>query len=96
MRLLLALAWRPQLVLLDEPGVGLDVPSRRAMLSEILQIVQDPQRTVIFSSHQVDDVERLTDRVLILDQGRIVGDGPVETLTGGEKSLEELLVGGVS
>lgn len=93
LRLVLALAWHPQLVLLDEPGVGLDVPSRRAMLAEILQIVQDPGRTVIFSSHQVDDVERLADRVILLDQGRILADGPTETVTGGSMSLEELLAG---
>ena len=66
------------------------------MLAEILQIVQDPERTVIFSSHQVDDVERLADRVLILEKGKIVADGPTETITGGKRSLEEVLAGGAS
>lgn len=93
LRLVLALAWHPTIVLLDEPGVGLDVSNRRAMLSEILQIVQSPDRTVIFSSHQVEDVARLADRVILLRQGQIIADGSVEAIIG-TQSLEEVLAGG--
>ncbi len=96
LRLVLALAWRPDVVLLDEPGTGLDVRQRRSMLAEVLAVVRDPARTVLFSTHQVDDVERVADRVVILDGGRIAADGPTDAITGEGRTLEEILAGGVA
>lgn len=92
-RLVLSLAWRPALLLLDEPGTGLDVPSRRAMLAEVLSIVRDPSRTVFFSSHNAEDVERIADRVVLLDKGKIVADGATSDVVGEGRTLEEVLAG---
>ena len=92
LRLLLAMAWRPQILLLDEPGTGLDPRLRRAMLSEVLEIVRDPRRTVLFSTHQVDDVERVCDRLLLLSKGRIIADGPADSVVPDGATLEQMLV----
>lgn len=93
MRLVVTLAWKPRLVLLDEPGTGLDVVSRRAMLAEVLDIVRDPERTVVFSSHHAEDVERIADRVVVIDGGRIVIDGPTADVVGEGRTLEQVLLG---
>jgi ABC-2 type transport system ATP-binding protein len=93
-RLVLALCWRPKLVLLDEPATGLDVPSRRQMLAEVMGVVRDPERSVIISSHQAADIERIADRVLLIERGRIVADGAPHDVAGAGRTLEERLAGG--
>jgi ABC-2 type transport system ATP-binding protein len=90
-RLVITLAFRPELVLLDEPATGLDVPARRALLDLVLGVVRDGTRTVVLSPHQVDDVERVADRVILLETGRIVGDGTAAEVAGEWRSLEERL-----
>lgn len=93
-RLALAMGPRPEVLLLDEPATGLDVPSRRALLAELLDLMQDERRVVVIASHQTDDVERVADRLLMLERGAVVGDGSVAALTGERRSLEEVLAGG--
>lgn len=78
--LLLALAHRPELLVLDEPSSGLDPVIRRDILTAIVRTTADDGRTVLFSSHLLDEVERLADRVAILHQGRIVLDESLETI----------------
>ncbi len=70
--LLIALAYRPDLLLLDEPSSGLDPVVRRDILSAIVRTVADEGRTVIFSSHLLDEVERVADSVVMIHEGRIV------------------------
>lgn len=70
--LLTALAYRPELLLLDEPSSGLDAVVRRDILSAIIQTVANEGRTVLFSSHLLDEVERVADRVAMIHQGRLV------------------------
>jgi ABC-2 type transport system ATP-binding protein len=90
-RLVVTLAFRPEIVLLDEPATGLDVPARRALLDLVLGVVRDGTRTVILSSHQIDDVERIADRVLLLEWGRLVADGTAAEVAAGAPNLEERL-----
>jgi len=90
-RLVVTLAFRPELVLLDEPATGLDVPARRALLDLVLGVVRDGTRTVILSSHQIDDVERIADRVLLLQGGRLVADGTAAEVAAGAPNLEARL-----
>ncbi len=78
--LLLALAHRPELLVLDEPSSGLDPVVRRDILSAIIRTVADEGRTVLFSSHLLDEVERVADRVAMLHAGRIVLDESLEQL----------------
>lgn len=78
--LLLALAHRPELLLLDEPSSGLDPVVRRDILTAIVRTVADEGRTVIFSSHLLDEVERLADRVAMIHRGRVVINDRLESL----------------
>ncbi|HVX12941.1 MAG TPA: ABC transporter ATP-binding protein [Pirellulales bacterium] len=70
--LLVALAHRPELLILDEPSSGLDPVVRRDILGAIIRTIADEGRTVLFSSHLLDEVERVADRVAIIHQGRIL------------------------
>ncbi len=69
--LLIALAHRPELLVLDEPSSGLDPVVRRDILGSIIRTIADDGRTVFFSSHLLDEVERVADRVAIIHHGKI-------------------------
>ena len=73
--LLVALAYRPRLLVLDEPSSGLDPVVRRDILAAIIRTVAEEGRTVLFSSHLLSEVERVCDRVAMLHRGRLVFDG---------------------
>ncbi|HET9457221.1 MAG TPA: ABC transporter ATP-binding protein [Candidatus Limnocylindrales bacterium] len=77
----LALVGRPELVILDEPTAGMDVEARtliRALLGELRR----DGVTVLMASHDLTDVERVADRIAILDRGRIVAEGSPASLAG--------------
>jgi len=78
--LLLAMAHRPELLILDEPTTGLDVVVRRNFLEGIIELIQEEGRTVFFSSHIVHEVERVADWVGIIDNGKLVCCSPLEEL----------------
>ena len=70
--LVTAQAHRPDLLLLDEPSSGLDPIVRRDILGAVIRTVVDEGRTVVFSSHLLDEVERVSDQVAMVRRGRIV------------------------
>lgn len=78
--LVAAVAHRPQLLILDEPSTGLDAAVRQDILDAIVRTVADEGRTVIFSSHLLDEVERMSDHVTMIHAGRVVLDGPLESV----------------
>jgi ABC-2 type transport system ATP-binding protein len=78
--LLLALAVRSELLILDEPAGGMDPAARRDFLRTSIEHAAASGTTILFSSHQMTDVERLASRVLLLHEGRIALDRPVEDL----------------
>jgi ABC-2 type transport system ATP-binding protein len=78
--LTIALAHEPQLLILDEPLSGLDPLARDEFLEGVLQGLCDGDRTVIFSSHQLDEVNRLADSVAVLHAGRLLTHCPLEEL----------------
>ena len=78
--LLAALAYRPELLVLDEPSTGLDPIVRREILAAIIRTIAEEGRTVLFSSHLLDEVERVSDHVALLDRGRIVLCESLETI----------------
>jgi ABC-2 type transport system ATP-binding protein len=73
--LLLALAWKPKLLILDEPTVGLDAISKQAVFAELLSAVQDEDRSVLISSHGLADVERFADHLGMIRNGRLLFEG---------------------
>ncbi len=77
--LLLALARRPKLLVLDEPTTGLDPIARREVLGELMMVLVDEERTVLFSSHNTLDVEQISDQIAFIDRGRIVECSDKET-----------------
>lgn len=70
--LLLTLARRPRLLLLDEPTTGLDPVARSEVLEALSDVLRDEQRSVLFSSHQTQEVERLADCIGFLHAGRLL------------------------
>ncbi len=78
-QLAVALVYQPDLLVLDEPFAGLD-PSAVDSLSDVLRAETARGTAVLFSSHQLDLVERLCDRVVILDQGRVLANGTLDEL----------------
>ena len=70
--LMVALAYRPELLVLDEPSSGLDPIVRRDILGAIIRTIADEGRTVLFSSHLLSEVEQVSDRVAMIRAGRIV------------------------
>ena len=96
--LLIALAHRPELLVLDEPSSGLDPIVRRDILGAVIRTIADEGRTVLFSSHLLDEVEEVADHVTMISQGRIVLSGTLdvikETHRVGQRvpSLDEIFV----
>ena len=70
--LLLALARRPRLLVLDEPTTGLDPVARQEVLAELMAVLADEERTILFSSHNTLDVEQISDQITFIDRGRII------------------------
>jgi ABC-2 type transport system ATP-binding protein len=75
--LILALSWRPRVLILDEPTAGLDAISKRQIFTELLAAVQDENRTVFISSHAISELERFADHVGMLKNGRLLFEGPI-------------------
>ena len=78
--ILLALGHRPDLLILDEPVASLDPIARRQFLEQIVEVASDGQRSVVFSSHIVSDIERLANRIWILKEGRLYWQGDLDSL----------------
>jgi ABC-2 type transport system ATP-binding protein len=70
--LLLALARRPKLLVLDEPTTGLDPIARHEVLGELMAVLADEERTILFSSHNTQDVEQISDQITFIDRGKII------------------------
>ena len=100
--LLIALAYRPQLVVLDEPSSGLDPLVRRDILGAAVRTIADEGRTVLFSSHLLDEVEQVADHVTMIDRGRILLSAPLaeikasHVVAGRTLSLDEIFVARVA
>jgi ABC-2 type transport system ATP-binding protein len=75
--LVAALAHRPELLVLDEPSSGLDPIVRRDILGAVLRTAAHEGRTVLFSSHLLDEVEEVADHVIMISEGRILLSAPL-------------------
>ena len=70
--LLIALAYRPELLVLDEPSSGLDPIVRKDILGAVLRTIADEGRTVLFSSHLLEEVEQVADHITMISHGKVV------------------------
>jgi len=100
--LLCAIAHRPELLLLDEPAGGLDPATRRDFLETSIQLLNESGSTILFSSHYMGDVERMAGRVVMIHDGKVLIDSPLDDLRekfslalvpGGPDSRREQLLG---
>ena len=80
--LLVALAYRPEILVLDEPSSGLDPIVRRDILGAIIRTISEEGRTVLFSSHLLEEVERVSDHIAMIHRGRIVLCGGIDQIKG--------------
>src|SRR5262249_37993113 len=85
--LAVALAHRPQVAILDEPALGLDPIARKEFNRDLIEHLQAAGRTVLYSSHLLDEVEALADAVAILHHGRIVRHAETDALRDDVKQI---------
>ena len=78
--LALVLATKPSLLVMDDPAMGLDPVARRTLLEVMILVTRDAGHTIFFTSHQLDDVERVADHIAILDRSVLRVCCPVESL----------------
>ena len=91
----IALVGDPEMLFLDEPTTGLDPQSRR-QLWDVIRDFRDRGRTIVLTTHYMDEAERLCDRVAIIDHGKIIAQGsPAELIArlGGDHIVEFALDG---
>jgi len=77
------LSLRPRLLVLDEPGSGLDPAGRRQLMARLVTWARDEHRTLLFTSHDLDECAELADWVLVMAEGRVIAQGPSAEVLGG-------------
>jgi ABC-2 type transport system ATP-binding protein len=91
---LLAFAAQPEVLILDEPAAGLDPIARRHLIEEIVEFLGDGgERTVLFSTHIIEDLERVAEHVGMMDRGRMVAAGRLEDLQTGMRRVQVIFSG---
>jgi ABC-2 type transport system ATP-binding protein len=85
--LTLALAKRPELLVLDEPVASLDPLARREFMNTVMEVVSDRQMTVVLSSHIVTDLERVCDHIVILSHARTLLTAPIDDVLASHRLL---------
>ena len=78
--LVLALARRPRVLIMDEPTIGLDALSKTDLFAELLALMGEEDRTVLISSHNLADLERFTDHIGVIHEGRLLAEGRTDQL----------------
>src|SRR5437016_3606877 len=92
MGLLIALAHRPELLVLDEPSSGLDPIVRRDILGAVIRTIAGEGRTVLFSSHLLQEVEQVADHVTMINQGKVALSAPLSAIKESFRTLDEAFV----
>jgi ABC-2 type transport system ATP-binding protein len=94
--LLASLAYRPELIVLDEPFTGLDPLVRDELIRALLELPGEHPCTVLVSSHDIEEIERLADWIAFIDRGRLVFAEPVSSLLSRFRLIEVLAPDGVT
>ncbi|WP_026570687.1 ABC transporter ATP-binding protein [Sediminibacillus terrae] len=77
-----ALLHEPEIIIMDEPTVGIDPQSRNYILEMVQKLNEEQGMTVLYTSHYMEEVERLCDRIYIMDHGKVIASGTKQELTG--------------
>ncbi|SEQ38769.1 ABC-2 type transport system ATP-binding protein [Virgibacillus subterraneus] len=86
-----ALLHNPQLIIMDEPTVGIDPQSRNYILETVKRLNREKEMTVLYTSHYMEEVEFLCDRIYIMDQGNLIASGTneeIKRILSAEKTIE--------
>lgn len=75
-----ALSHRPELLILDDPTLGLDPMARREFIEGMITVLAEEGRTVFFSTHHMQDIEKVADRVVMLNKGRTIFEDELDTI----------------
>jgi len=75
-----SLLHRPQVLFLDEPTIGMDIIAKKKLREFVKKLNEQEKTTVILTSHDLDDIEELCERVIVINHGKILYDGPMESL----------------
>src|SRR5699024_9516662 len=97
---IIGMASRADITFFDEPYLGLDAVARQIFYDRLVEDFAQHPRTIVLSSHLIDEVANLLEHVLVIDQGRIIIDAEAEelqgaavTVTGGAQKVEEFIAG---
>jgi ABC-2 type transport system ATP-binding protein len=91
LNLALALLHVPKILFLDEPTAGVD-PQSRAFIVDVVRSLRNSGVTVIYTSHYMDEVQQVCDRIAVLDNGRVIAEGALDELLTEDASLEDLFL----
>lgn len=86
--LALVLAAAPEVLILDDPALGLDATVRRKFLESMVRVIQREGRTILFASHHLGDVERVADRIAVMDRGVLRVDCAVDEFVGAVRRID--------
>ncbi|MBT4059075.1 MAG: ABC transporter ATP-binding protein [Euryarchaeota archaeon] len=95
-KLACAIIHDPELLICDEPTNGLDAKSRGFMLDTLVQVVKKGERSILMSSHLMEDVERICDRIVMIHKGKLIAQGRIEDLKAIDREIEIWVWGGAS
>ncbi len=90
--LIAALLHGPSLLFLDEPTIGLDAVSKLAVRDFIKQLNREQGTTIILTTHDMDDIEALCDRIMVIGEGKILSDGSLDALRSRVSTDRRLLI----
>ncbi len=95
-KLACAIIHDPELLICDEPTNGLDTKARGFMLDTLFQVVKQGDRSILMSSHLMDDVEKICDRIVMIHKGKLIAQGKIEDLKAIDREIEIWVWGGAS
>jgi len=95
-KLACAIIHDPELLICDEPTNGLDSKARGFMLDTLFQVVKQGDRSILMSSHLMEDVERICDRIVMIHKGKLIAQGKIEDLKAIDREIEIWVWGGAT
>jgi ABC-2 type transport system ATP-binding protein len=87
--LVATLLHNPEIVFLDEPTIGLDIIAKKKIRELLRKLNEEEGTTIILTSHDMEDIEKICKRIIIINKGNIVFDGPIEKI---KKSMKNKIV----